>query len=123
MEKRIQRRYSEAFKLEVVSEMESGALPSILAAEQKYGITGKTTIPNWLRKYGKEHLLPRMVRIQSVKEVDQIKGLKKEVKQLKEALADAHLDGVVNKAWLTVACREFGVTDVEAFKKKHENRL
>jgi len=32
------------------------------------------------------------------------------------------LDAVLYQAWFKVACNEFGVQDVEAFKKKLESR-
>ena len=47
--------YSEAFKRQVVSEFESG-LSTKATLKRKYGIAGKSCIPNWLKKYGKlEH--------------------------------------------------------------------
>ncbi len=116
------RRYSEAFKLEVVSELESGGLRNITEAMDKYGIGGFDTVRHWLKKYGKAHLLPRIVRVESVKEIDRIKQLKKENDQLKKALADTHLDASLYKAWFEIACKEFGVKDTEAFKKKLEKK-
>lgn len=52
-------RDSEAFKLKVVSELESGELSSQAEARRKCGIGGAPTIPRWLRKYGKNHLLAK----------------------------------------------------------------
>ncbi len=49
--KRSQRDYSMSFKLEVVREIESGEL-STTGACRKYGIQGRSTVVNWLRKYG-----------------------------------------------------------------------
>lgn len=49
--KRTQKDYSYAFKLSVVSEVESGEL-GIKAAARKYGIQSHSTVTNWLRKYG-----------------------------------------------------------------------
>jgi len=49
--KRTQKDYSYAFKLQVVSEIESGEL-SKKAAQRKYGIQGDATIRNWVKKYG-----------------------------------------------------------------------
>ncbi|KXK36727.1 MAG: transposase, partial [Bacteroidetes bacterium OLB9] len=50
--KRTQKDYTLAFKLQVVSEIERGEL-SCRGATNKYGIQGRATITNWLRKYGK----------------------------------------------------------------------
>lgn len=49
--KRTQRDYSLSFKLQVVQEVEIGAL-SLGQAKLKYGIQGDSTVRNWLRKYG-----------------------------------------------------------------------
>ncbi|MNT30795.1 helix-turn-helix domain-containing protein [Solitalea canadensis] len=50
-EKRSQRDYSMSFKLQVVQEVEQGEL-STTGAQRKYGIQARSTIVNWLRKYG-----------------------------------------------------------------------
>lgn len=49
--KRSQRDYSLMFKLQVVKEVESGQL-STTAAQRNYGIQSRSTVMNWLRKYG-----------------------------------------------------------------------
>lgn len=49
--KRTQKDYSMSLKLSVVSEIESGNL-STTAAQRKYGIQSRSTIVNWLRKFG-----------------------------------------------------------------------
>ena len=49
--KRTQKDYPLSFKLRVVTEVESGEI-SNRGALKKYGIQGKMTVTNWLRKYG-----------------------------------------------------------------------
>jgi len=49
--KRTQRDYSMSFKLSVVKEIESGGL-STTGACRKYGIQARSTVVNWLRKFG-----------------------------------------------------------------------
>lgn len=59
-EKRTQKDYSMSFKLEVVQEIERGEL-STTGAQRKYGVQTRSTIVNWLRKYGNfdwEHQTP-----------------------------------------------------------------
>ena len=51
-EKRTQRDYSMSFKLQVVQEIERMEI-SVTGAKRKYGIQGRSTVLNWLRKYGK----------------------------------------------------------------------
>lgn len=50
-EKRSQKDYSMSFKLQVVMEIESGTL-STTGAIRKYGIQARSTVVNWLRKFG-----------------------------------------------------------------------
>ncbi|MFD1554003.1 helix-turn-helix domain-containing protein, partial [Putridiphycobacter roseus] len=49
--KRSQKDYSLSFKLQVVQEIESGQLERLEACH-KYGIQARSTITQWLRKYG-----------------------------------------------------------------------
>ena len=49
--KRSQRDYSLSLKLQIVREIERGSLSST-AAQRKYGIQARSTVVNWLRKYG-----------------------------------------------------------------------
>jgi transposase len=50
--KRSQKDYSMSFKLEVVEEIESGLI-STSGAKKKYGIQSRSTVVNWLRKFGR----------------------------------------------------------------------
>lgn len=111
-------RYSEAFKLQVVSELETGKLGCIFEARKRYAIKGVGTVDRWVRKYGKNHLLKKVVRVESTDERDQLMELKKKNRELESALSDAHLDLRLERAWLKIACRAGGIDDVETFKKK-----
>lgn len=82
-------RYSISFKQHVVREIESGL--GIEAARRKYGIPGGGSIRNWILKFGKNHLLNKIVRIETMEEKDRIKEMEKEIKRLKFALADSLL--------------------------------
>ena len=111
-------RYSEAFKRQVVGEIERGRHATIGAAQRAYGIKGSVTIPGWVRKYGREDLLPKVVRIETLKERDELKEARKRIRELEAAVADAHIDHCLEKAYLHVACERMGV-DPEEFKKKN----
>jgi len=108
--------------ISVVNELENGTVESIAEARRKYGIPGADTVVKWLRKYGRKNQVPRVLRVERPGEKDQIKKLKQENERLKRALADEHLKAVLYESWLEVACEEFGVQDVEAFKKKLEKK-
>ena len=115
-------RYSEAFKLTVVSELGSGKLKSISEAQRRYGITGATTVQRWVKKYGKTQCLPRVIRVEIPDEKDRLKTLQKENDRLKKTLAETHMRAVLYESWFEIACREFGVADIEAFKKKLDGK-
>ena len=64
---------------------------SIEQLRKRYGIKGAGTIQKWIRKFGREHLLNKVIRIESMEEKDRLKQLEQENKKLKMALADAYL--------------------------------
>ena len=115
-------RYSEAFKRRVVDELERGKHPSITSASRTYGIRGAMTVCKWIRKYGSEELLPKRVRIETLKEQDELKVARKRIRELEAAVADAHIDHCLEKAYFHVACDRMGV-DPDAFKKKNAMTL
>ena len=110
-------RYSMAFKQEVVRQLESGRFTSVNEAREHYGVGAHTTIENWLRKYGRNHLCAKVIRVEKPDEKDQIRQLKKEIRQLKEALGHSHAEKVLGDAFLEIACEKLG-EDVDQFKKK-----
>ena len=89
-------RYSEAFKRHVVSEIELGKFKSLKEARERFGIKGISTVSRWLKKYGKEDLLPKKVRIEMPKEQDEIKSLKRRIKELEKALSATRVGEVLN---------------------------
>lgn len=116
-------RYSEAFKLQVIGELEAGRFASVCEASSAYGIKGAMTVGRWVRRYGKNHLLGKVIVVMKADEQTEVKELRKQVRELKGALADAHLDLKLGAAYLKIACRRAGVEDVEDFKKKHAGKL
>ncbi|MGE5795449.1 MAG: transposase [Ignavibacteria bacterium] len=83
-------RYSEAFKRKVVSEIENGKL-RISEDRRMYNIPGGLTIQRWLKKLGKEHLLNKVIHIEMKDEVNRLKELEKQKRELESALAQALL--------------------------------
>jgi transposase-like protein len=123
VERKVVVRYSEAFKLQVVRELEEGRHGSCFAARQAYGIHGGSTVQRWAMEYGREHLTRRVIRVETSDERNELRRTRERVRDLEKALADAHLDLRLEEAYLKVACREAGIQDVGAFKKKHVGRL
>ena len=110
-------RYSRAFQQQVVEDVEEGRFHSINQAKEHYGIRGDGTIQRWLNRYGRNRICPKVVRVEKPNEQDQIRQLKKQIRQLEQALGRTQADKVLNEVFLEMACDELG-QDVEAFKKK-----
>jgi transposase len=109
-------RYSEAFKMAVVGELESQGL-TIIAVRRKYGIRGAGTVESWLGKYG-NGTRGKMIFVQKPEEINELKRLKERMRRLETALADANVELVLERAYLRMACERAGITDVGEFKKK-----
>jgi transposase-like protein len=110
-------RYSISFKQQVIKELETGRFSNITEAQQHYGINGASTIKNWLSRYGRNHLCPKIVRVEMPNEKDQIRQLKEQIKQLQQVLGQTQAEKAINEAFLEIACERLG-EDVEQFKKK-----
>ena len=115
-------RYSEAFKLQVLRDLEEGRFETRAAAACAYGIRGKGTIAYWIQRYGKQRLAGKVIRVEKPKEVSEKRELRKRVRDLEKALADAHLKQRFDEAYLRIACRAAGIEDVDGFKKKHAEK-
>lgn len=109
-------RYSEAFKREVVRELESGDC-SYTEICRKYGIHGNATVQSWLAKYGNGSR-GKVIRVQKPEEIDEKEQLKRRVRQLETALADSNIDLALERAYTRMACERAGIKNVEEFKKK-----
>lgn len=119
-ERKVTVRYSDCFKRSVIEEIEKNGL-SIEECRRKYAIGGATTIQKWLKMYGKNHLLNKIVRVETIDEIQEIKALKKEIKALKEAYAEMTIEKKVYETYLQVYGEETGRS--EEIKKKLEQEL
>ena len=110
-------RYSEPFKLHVVTEIESGQL-TIGSARRRYGIKGGETIQKWLRRYGKNHLLGKVVRVERPEEKDRIKELEAKVRELESALAQSQIKLFAYESLVDVAEEHYGADFKKNFGAK-----
>ena len=90
MVKKVIRQYSEAFRIQVVREYEAGE--SIFSLRRKYGIGGKHTVQDWVKKYGTEGLRRGLMVMQTAEERDQVKELQERNRQLEQLVAQLSLD-------------------------------
>ena len=114
-------RYSEAFKLTVVRELERDGV-SFEHVRRKYGIKGGWTVQKWVHRYG-NGTRGKVIRVEKPEEISESKRLKQRVRNLERALADANVDLAVERAYMRMACQRAGIEDVEEFKKKAAGKL
>lgn len=104
------KRYSISFKKQVVEELENGS--SYSGLRKKYDIRGAETIQQWVRSFGRNHLLNKLVRIETVDEKRRLKELEEENRKLKSALAESVVANHMLETLIKVANQEYG-TDLK----------
>jgi transposase len=115
------KRYSEAFKLSVIREIVEGKWRGPLQAARAYRVSW-AAVTQWMEQYGHGHLLRRVIRVETKGEQDEVKRLKAEVRKLKEALADAHVDLKLSKAYFDIVCEKQRL-DPDVVKKNIAGKL
>ena len=113
--KRTQKDYSMSFKLQVVQEVERGEL-NISEAARRYGIQSRTSVRNWLQKYGnfdwENQTLSNMPKSQEQKilELEQkVKLLEKQKKFLEHQVDRADRKAVLFDMMIELAEEEFKI--------------
>ncbi|WP_034917755.1 transposase [Gillisia sp. CAL575] len=112
---RVTRRYSEPFKLKILSELSSGK-HSKYELGKFYGIA-PSTINEWIRKYERKDLMNTRVIVDTKDEIIRIKALHKEIEQLKKLVQKKDMDQLVDDAYLEVAAQKLGYKSVLELKK------
>jgi transposase-like protein len=112
-------RYSKAFKMQCVQEVEAGTACAY-DVQRKYEVRGTDTIMRWVRQFGSGKY-GKIIRVEKAGEVNLASQLRSELRRVKEALADTYMELALEKAFLVVACERMDQT-VEGFKKKHGGR-
>jgi transposase-like protein len=115
-------RYSEAFKHQVINEVESGS-SSIDEVRKKYGIGGKTSIQNWMKRLGKLGSLPKIIRVEKPDEKAKLKDLERQIRELKNALAETQVRCVIAESRFEIVCEDQGLDPESVKKKLDEERL
>jgi transposase len=103
--RRSQRDYSLAFKLQVVQQVEKGEL-TYKKAQRHYGIQGRSTVLVWLRKHGTlDWTLPKQYTVENDKELtpEQL------IKQLETALKDERDRNLIYKTMFDILQKEHGI--------------
>jgi transposase-like protein len=110
-------RYSEAFKLRLVEDVAKGKYQSLDEARRRNGIRGGSTVRNWIKQYGRKDILPTRIKVETMNEIDELKAARNRIRELEAALADAHMDYCLERAFLDIACERLGMSTEELKKK------
>lgn len=103
MKKEPVKRYSQAFKQQVVREYEAGA--SSTSLRQKYGIGSHRTVERWVKKYSRSGYRSEKVVIQTVEDQLEVKAMKTRIAELERALSDAVIENRMLTTTLEVASK------------------
>ncbi len=114
-------RYSEAFKMAVVRELEQEDL-ACAQVRRKYGILSTATVPAWVRQYG-NGTRGKRIRVEKPEEINENEQLKRRVRALEKALADSNIELALERQYTRLACERAGIKDVQEFKKKAGGKL
>lgn len=111
-------RYSRGFKIQLVREAEEeGMCPWRVG--RKYGVSA-SSVMRWVRELGSgKH--GKVIRVERSGEVNELSRLRRELRRVKEALADAHVALGVEKAYVELACEQMG-QKAEEWRKKQDGR-
>lgn len=112
----VTRRYSEGFKLKILSELGTGKYTK-RELSRIYGIQS-STVNEWIKKYDRKDLMNTRIMIENKDEITRLKELNKEIEQLKKLLLKKDLDQLVNDSYLEVAAEMLGYKTVAELKKK-----
>ena len=115
-------RYSEAFKIHVVSDVENRRL-SVAEANRKYNIAGHNTVSKWCRKYGKSTKNHTQIKgTVMAKEEHEIIRLHNEIKALKTNLEDERMKNVVLETMVDIAEKELEIPIRKKFGAKQSGK-
>jgi transposase-like protein len=125
--KRTQKDYSYSFKLQVVQEVERGEL-STHGVIRKYGIQSRSTVVNWLRKYGNfdwENQTPSNMSKtpeQKLLELEQkVKLLEKQKKFLEYQVEQSDKKAILFDMMIDLAEKEFRIPIRKKFLPEQSN--
>ncbi len=122
--KRTQKDYTLSLKLQVVKEIEQGKL-STTSAQRKYGIQSRSTVVDWLRKYGNfdwENQTPLNMQKtpeQRIMELEaKVKLLEKQKNFLENQVEQSDKKAILFDMMITLAEKEFDIPIRKKFKPK-----
>jgi len=107
MAKKVYKRYSEAFRIQVVREYEQDGM-SVNALRKKYGVS-HVTLQRWIQRYSSPGLRYETMTIQTPKERNRLKALEAENAQLKQLVADLTMENRILESTVAVIEQDYGI--------------
>ena len=104
-EERRRRRFSESFRKARVKEIETG-LVTVTDVSRLYEVK-VSSINRWLDKYGTKKR-SQIIMVETTDDINRLKDQEKEIKRLKQVIADMLLDSLVTKEYLLLAREKLG---------------
>jgi transposase-like protein len=119
-QKRTQRDYTLAFKLQVIEEVEKGSM-TYKQAQTQYGIQGKSTVLVWLRKHGTlDWSLPKLYCLRpSEKE----KSPEQRIKELEAALETERMKTLFLTTAIDIAEKQYGMVIRKKYSPKQQENF
>lgn len=117
MTHKIQKTYSESFKIKVVDEIEKGDLTQAGAC-RLYNISD-SNVSRWVANYGMNERVGKKVVVMTDREIRESDLLRKENKQLKRALEDSQFSNEVLEKYIHYIAEQNGID----LKKKIDSGL
>ena len=114
---KVQKTYSESFKIKVVDEIERGDLTQA-GASRLYDISD-SNVSRWVAVYGMNERVGKKVVVMTDREIREIDLLKKDNKQLKRALEDSQFSNDVLEKYIQYIAEQNGID----LKKKIDSGL
>ena len=111
------KRYSEAFKRQAVTEIESGRM-TIGDVRRKYAVSGSATVLGWLKRYGTGKAVGTgSVRDETVTARRKLLVLEREKRELEAALARTMVEKVGLEGLIDEAEAQLGISIKKNFGK------
>jgi transposase len=101
-------KYSESFKMTVVSEVLTGYI-SETGAQKKYGIGGHCTISKWIKKYGSNKEIKQIIKVRMPNDKTKIKELQTRLHKLEHLVTDLQLEKRALEKLIELTEREYKI--------------
>lgn len=108
------KRYSEAFKRQIVRDLERRVITTP-EVRRKYGVAGGNTIKCWLRRYGTGKVVPETRKRKDVAASRKLLVYERRARELEQAVARLMVEKVALESLIDEAQAELGVDIKKTF--------